>query len=65
MPEIELVRLPTHSPLPCGLTVDVARPTRSILRFAQNDNVVEATDRPQAGGYSLPNCPTKIFAANR
>ena len=36
--EIELVRLPTHSPLPVrGFTVHVTRPTRSILRFAQND----------------------------
>jgi hypothetical protein len=38
--EIELVRLPSHSPLPVrGFTVHVTRPTRSILRYAQNDIV--------------------------
>src|SRR4029453_19567665 len=35
---IELLRLPTHSPLPMrGSPVHVARPTRSILRRAQNE----------------------------
>src|SRR4029077_9286077 len=35
--EIELVRLPTLSPLPRGMSVHVARPTRSIPRLRSDD----------------------------
>ena len=45
--EIELVHLPTHSPLPYAAWQSVSlAPASSILRFAQNDSYETVASKP-------------------